>query len=68
MQVKHTFNDYAKICIDYFKFIDKRDMIQKDYNSIKESKSKLGSIDLTKQMKLFLKKKPKNEDYISNEY
>ena len=57
VRVKHTFNDYAKICIDYFKFIDKRDMIQKDYNSIKESKSKLGSIDLTKTNEIIFKEK-----------
>ena len=60
IRVKHTFNEYAKICIDYFKFIDKRDIIQKDYNSIKESKSKFKNIDLTKTNEIIFKeKKPK---------
>ena len=60
VRVNHTFNDYARICIDYFKFIDKRDMIQKDYNSIKESKSKFKNIDLTKTNEIIFKeKKPK---------
>ena len=29
--INHTFDNYVKACIDYFKMIDKTDIIQEDY-------------------------------------
>ena len=38
--IQHTFNIYVKTCIDYFKMLDKTDIIQEDYlemmNCVKE--------------------------------
>tara|TARA_B100001063_G_C16777896_1_gene567349 strand:- start:2609 stop:3082 length:474 start_codon:yes stop_codon:yes gene_type:complete len=60
IKVTQTFNEYARICIEHFKFIDKKDMIQKEYDLIKKSKSKFKNIDLTKTNEIIFKeKKPK---------
>jgi hypothetical protein len=35
--VKHSFDIYVKNCIDYFKTLDKSDILQEDYNEINEN-------------------------------
>ena len=39
-EVDRGFNEYAKICIKYFKFLDKSDIIQKQYLEKKKKASK----------------------------
>ena len=40
--IKASFDEYVKLSIKNFKFLDKRDIIQQDYTNIKESKKKMG--------------------------
>ena len=37
----NVFNSYANSVINYFKFIDKEELIQEDYKDIKQKKQKL---------------------------
>lgn len=50
----NVFNSYANSLIDYFKFIDKKEIIQEDYKNIKQKKQKLDKsfklIDENKKM------------------
>ena len=50
----NVFNSYANNLIDYFKFIDKKEIIQEDYKNIKQKKQKLDKsfklIDENKKM------------------
>ena len=39
-KVDKIFENYARICIEHFKFIDKMEIIQKDYENITTTKKK----------------------------
>ncbi len=41
IKVKNAFDTFCKVCIEYFKFIDKSDIIQTDYSNLKEKKKSL---------------------------
>ncbi len=52
----NVFNSYANSVINYFKFIDKKEIIQEDYKDIKQKKQKLDkSFKLTDENKKMMK-------------
>ena len=63
--IEECFKNYAKMCIAYFQFIDKRDIIQNDYINIKSNDSI--SVDLLsiEEMNKIMTKKEKNTIDIS---
>ena len=51
------FKNYAQKSIDYFRFIDKRDIIQKDYKNVKkEEKEPIGNFNMTSTNEIMTKK------------
>ena len=57
-KVKHAFDSFCKVCIEYFKFIDKSDIIQTDYSHIKVKKDlSKENIDLHTTNKIIMRKK-----------
>ena len=40
IKVKNAFDSFCKVCIEYFKFIDKSEIIQTDYSHIKTKQKK----------------------------
>jgi hypothetical protein len=68
-KLKHIFNNFSHECIQYFKFIDKADSIQKDYKkNINETKEKKEMKDVSGADFIMMKKKnvkiPKITDFI----
>lgn len=55
-EIKAAFDDYVKLSINNFKFIDKRDIIQQDYTNIKTAQKKFSKLDYTETNKLVYKK------------
>ena len=56
--VDSAFENYANEMIKHFKFIDKKDMIQEQYNNLpKKKKKKMKSFDLMNQNSLMMKTK-----------
>jgi hypothetical protein len=55
-KIKHAFLNYIRLTIDHLKFIDKRDIIQKDYVNIKVKKEKEINFNLEKTNKLMEKR------------
>ena len=53
--IKASFDEYVKLSINNFKFLDKRDIIQKDYANIKVPKEKMGKFDYNDTNKLVYK-------------
>jgi len=53
--IKAAFDEYIKLSIDNFKFLDKRDIIQQDYVNIKKVKKKMGKFDYNDANKLVYK-------------
>ena len=39
-EINASFENYAQRLIDHYKFIDKKDLVQKEYNDIKDKKKK----------------------------
>ena len=62
-EMKKVFNDYSRYMIKYFKFIDKSDIIQKDYKNLGENKKKYVKTDfeLGSQNKLMMREKKNKE-------
>ena len=58
-QLDNCFKRYLFLSIQHFKFIDKRDIIQKEYEGIKVKKQPQRSFDLKKMDKMLEKKKEK---------
>ena len=56
-KIKHAFLNYVRLTIEHFKFIDKRDIIQKDYVNVKIKKEKEINFNLEETNKLMEKKK-----------
>ena len=54
-KIKNSFLDYMKICIDHFKFIDKRDIIQKEYDKIEKNKIKQTNFDISGTNNIIMK-------------
>jgi len=60
-KVEKAFQNYASICIEHFKFIDKMEIIQKDYKNIQNNdleKKTAFNIDKSNDL-IFKKKKPR---------
>lgn len=51
-----AFDEYVKISIENFKFLDKKNIIQKDYSDIKIPDKPIGKIDYNETNKLVYKK------------
>jgi len=66
--VERAFQNYVSACIYHFKFIDKMEIIQKDYENIKNNKKdKNKSYDIEKTNQLIFKKnKPRNPKITDN--
>ena len=56
-KIQSAFLNYVRLSIENFKFIDKRDIIQKDYVNIKKKKEKETNFNLEKTNKIMEKKK-----------
>ena len=54
-EIKASFDEYIKLSINNFKFLDKRDIIQQDYTNIKSSKKKMDKFDYKETNKLVYK-------------
>ena len=54
-EIKASFDEYIKLSINNFKFLDKRDIIQQDYTNIKNSRKKMGKFDYKETNKLVYK-------------
>lgn len=59
-QIDNCFKRYLFLSVQHFKFIDKRDIIQKEYEDIKEKKQPQRGFDLKKMDKMLEKKKQTN--------
>lgn len=68
-KVQNAFEQYANVVIEHFKFMDKMEIIQKEYVDIKEKKEKVENIDMQKTNDLIFKKskphRPKITDHIN---
>ena len=58
-KIHSAFLNYVRLTIENFKFIDKRDIIQKDYVNIKKKKEKETNFNLEKTNNLMRKNKNK---------
>jgi len=63
VEMKNVFTDYTKHMIKYFKFIDKSEIIQQDYDNLGENKKKCVKTDfeLGSQNKLMMREKKNKE-------
>ena len=65
-----SFNNFSRLCINHFKFIDKSDIIQKDYINIKKTVNKPSQeFNIKTSNQIIMKKKkmrsPKITDHIN---
>ena len=56
-KVNKVFVNYAQICIDHFKFMDKMELIQNDYKDIKPSVNKKNTFNMKNSNSVMLRKK-----------
>ena len=67
-KLANIFNIFSTACISHFKFIDKSDAIQKDYENMVKTKKKKKSIDVDTSNTLIMREKktrvPKITDHI----
>lgn len=67
-KLANIFNIFSTACISHFKFIDKSDAIQKDYENMVKTKKKKKSMDVDTSNTLIMRKKrarvPKITDHI----
>ena len=62
-KINDSFHNFARVCIEHFKFVDKKDLIQKDYIHLPIRKNKKGSyFNLDNTDKNLLQKKPIQQD------
>ena len=55
-KIKKCFMNYAKICIEHFKFIDKRDIIQKEYDEREKKNKNTTNFNINESNNLIMKK------------
>ena len=53
--INASFENYVKLCIHDFKFIDKKDIIQEEYKDLEEKKSLLKDIDIKEENKKIMR-------------
>jgi len=58
-QITNCFKNYLFLSVEHFKFIDKRDIIQKEYENMKKKKEKEKNFNLSHTNKMLEKKKQK---------
>ncbi len=68
-KLDRAFENYARVCVEHFKFIDKSDIIQRDYEQLKPDKPKItANFDINDSNEVMMKKKapqnPKITDHI----
>jgi len=56
-KVNKAFVNYAQICIDHFKFIDKMELIQNEYKDIKPPVNKKNTFNIKNSNSVMLRKK-----------
>jgi len=56
-KVNKSFVNYAQICIDHFKFMDKMELIQNDYKDIKSPVNKKKTFNMKNSNSMMLRKK-----------
>ena len=56
-KVNKAFVNYAQICIDHFKFMDKMELIQNDYKDIKSPVNKKKTFNMKNSNSMMLRKK-----------
>ena len=56
-KVNKVFVNYAQICIEHFKFMDKMELIQNDYKDIKPSVNKKNTFNMKTSNSVMLRKK-----------
>jgi len=56
-KVNKAFVNYAQICIDHFKFMDKMELIQNDYKDIKSPVNKKNIFNMKNSNSMMLRKK-----------
>jgi hypothetical protein len=62
-KINDSFHNFARVCIEHFKFIDKADIIQQDYNKFSNKKKNRGNyFNMDKTDFELLKKKPAQQD------
>jgi len=55
-KIKKCFMNYAKICMEHFKFIDKRDIIQKEYDEREKKNKNNKEFNMNESNNLIMKK------------
>ena len=55
-KIKNSFLNFSKVCIDHFKFIDKSDIIQNEYDAIEKNKKKKNNFSIDKSNNIIMKK------------
>ena len=54
--IHHAFDEYVGLSINHFKFLDKKEIIQKDYENLKKKTKKVSNLDYKEINKLVYKK------------
>ena len=65
-KIQKAFQNYALTCIDYFKFSDKMEIIQKDYENIKNPIEKKTNFNLDDTNNLIMKQKKQHVPKITD--
>lgn len=55
-KINNGFMNFAKICIEHFKFIDKRDIIQNEYDAIEKQKKENSDFNIDESNNIIMKK------------
>ena len=55
--VNNSFENYVRMCIHNFKFLDKKDIIQEEYESMEEVEKECKNIDMKETNRKILRKK-----------
>ena len=55
-KINNCFMNYVKICIEHFKFIDKRDIIQNEYDKLEEKMKNTNNFDISDSNNIIMKK------------
>jgi len=65
-KVNKAFVNYAQICIDHFKFMDKMELIQNDYKDIKSPVNKKNTFNMKNSNDMMLRKKKPHRPKITD--
>lgn len=65
-KVNKSFVNYAQICIDHFKFMDKMELIQNDYKDIKSPVNKKNTFNMKNSNDMMLRKKKPHRPKITD--